>query len=271
MRASPVLYPDARADRFEAMPEIPKILHQTWRTADLPMPYAEWRAGWIAHHPSWSHRFYDDAAIHAFMVKRAPTWLPTFDALPSMIQRVDFFRYLAVYIDGGMYADVDMISYRSSEPLLAGQACVLAIENHISPWLQQRLGYKRPWQLANFVFAASPGHPLLEALLEDIARHAATPVLSDHHLQEITGPRLLTKIAYELAPETRGPIKVLPQINWNPPSVYPRIGPLDQRIYARHVCLGSWRTQRHWWQRPTEGRLGHHIRPPNPFASPLTI
>jgi inositol phosphorylceramide mannosyltransferase catalytic subunit len=265
------LPPDACADTFELMLEIPKILHQTWRTADLPMPYAKWRAGWIANHPGWNHRFYDDSAIRSFVTDRAPIWLSTFDALPSMIQRVDFFRYLAVYLDGGMYADVDMISYRSCEPLLAGAACVLGIENHVSTWLQRRLGYQRPWQLANFIFAATPGHPLLGSLLEDIARHATTPVMSDHHLQEITGPRLLTRITYVLAADARGPIRLLPQINWNPPAAYPRIGTLGRRIHARHVCVGSWRTQRHWWQRPTEGRLGYHIRPPNPFAEPLTI
>ena len=99
------------------------------------MRYAEWRAGWIANHPGWNHRFYDDSAIRSFVTDRAPTWLSTFDALPSMIQRVDFFRYLAVYLDGGMYADVDMISYRSCEPLLAGAACVLGIENHDGPSL----------------------------------------------------------------------------------------------------------------------------------------
>lgn len=265
------LPPVACADTFKLMSEIPKILHQTWRTADLPMPFAKWRAGWITNHPGWKHRFYDDSAIRDFITGRAPTWLSTFDALPSMIQRVDFFRYLAVYLDGGMYADIDMISYRSCEPLLAGATCVLGIENHVSSWLQRKLGYERPWQLANFIFAAIPGHPLLGALLEDIARHAATPVVSDHHLQEITGPRLLTRIAYDLPAYTRDPIKLLPQINWNPPAPYPGIGPLGRRIHARHVCLGSWRTQRHWWLRPTEGRLGHHIRPPNPFAVPLTI
>jgi inositol phosphorylceramide mannosyltransferase catalytic subunit len=247
--------------------EIPKILHQTWRTVDLPSPYAEWRAGWIANHPGWTHRLYDDAAMQRIITSRAPQWLSTFDTLPQMIQRVDFFRYLAIYLDGGMYADIDMISYRSCEPLLAGATCVLGIENHISSQLQQKLGYQRPWQLANFIFAATPGHPLLAALLEAIAMRATTPVTRDHDIQEITGPRLLTRVAYLLPADVRGPIRLLPQINWNPPSAYPRIGPLAQRMHARHVCSGSWRSNRHWWQRPTEGRLGHHIRPPNPFAA----
>jgi inositol phosphorylceramide mannosyltransferase catalytic subunit len=247
--------------------EIPKILHQTWRTAELPSPYAEWRAGWIANHPDWTHRLYDDADMRRVVADRASQWLSTFDTLPRMIQRADFFRYLAVYLDGGMYADIDMISYLPCDPLLKGASCVLGIENHISTPLQRRLGYQRPWQLANFIFAAAPGHPLLAALLETIAARAATPVANDHDVQEITGPRLLTRIAYAVPANVRGPIRVLPQINWNPPRAYPRVGPLAPRMHARHLCSGSWRTRPHWWQRPAEGRLGFHIRPPNPFAA----
>jgi mannosyltransferase OCH1-like enzyme len=246
---------------------IPGILHQLWSTIDLPPAYAKWRAGWIANHPGWIHRLYDDDAMRRITADRAPQWLATFDALPRMIQRVDFFRYLVVYLDGGMYADIDMVSYRASEKLLAGASCVLGIENHISRELQQKLDYERPWQLANFIFAAAPEHPLFAALLEAIARQATTKVESDHHVQEITGPRLLTRIAYSLPFDARGPIRLLPQINWNPPSIYPRVGPIARQMYARHLCLGSWRTSRHWWQRPAEGRLGHHIRPPNPFAA----
>ncbi|MBU6461264.1 MAG: hypothetical protein KGK01_07345 [Bradyrhizobium sp.] len=248
-------------------PPIPTILHQLWRTADLPPAFAKWRAGWIACHPTWSHRLYDDEAMRRTTADRAPQWLATFDALPRVIQRADFFRYLIVYLDGGMYADIDMVCYHPNNKLLADASCVLGTENHISTYLQQKLNYQRPWQLANFIFAAAPEHPLFAALLEAIARKATRTVESDHHVQEITGPRLLTRIAYDLPADVRGSIRLLPQINWNPPSIYPRIGPIARRTYARHLCVGSWRTLRFWWQQPAEGRLGHHIRPPNPFAT----
>ena len=246
---------------------IPSILHQLWRTAQLPSPLAEWRAGWVSNHPTWSHRLYDDAGMRRITADRAPQWLATFDALPRMIQRADFFRYLVIYLDGGMYADIDMVCYQPNDELLADASCVLGTENHISRHLQKELNYERPWQLANFVFAAVPEHPLFAAILEAIARDATTKIESDHQVQEITGPRLLTRIVYKLPPNIRGPIRVLPQINWNPPSIYPKIRPIARRMYARHLCLGSWRTSPHWWQRPASGRLGHHIRPPNPFAA----
>jgi hypothetical protein len=161
---------------------------------DLPPPYAEWRAGWIAnHHPDWTHRLYDEAAIRHVLADRAPQWLPTFDTFPRMIQRVDFFRYLIIYVDGGLYADVDMISYLPCDPLLKKASCALSIENHLGKHLQTKLGYQQPWQLANFVLAAVPGHPFFAPLLKEIARSAAMAAPNDDCVEDISGPRMLTR------------------------------------------------------------------------------
>jgi inositol phosphorylceramide mannosyltransferase catalytic subunit len=248
-------------------PEIPAILHQTWRTTELPSPFAEWRAGWIANHPDWSHRFYSDAAIRRVISDRAPQWLQTFETLPRMIQRVDFFRYLILYLDGGLYADIDMICYLPCDPLLKGASCVLSIENYLGKYFQTKFGYQQPWQLANFVLAARPNHPFLAALLEKIARLAATPIPNDDCVEDITGPRMLTRLACSMKRENRGAITILPQINFNPPVFYPRIGPLVPQIYARHVCSGSWRTGSVSWRRPWREWLGPRGQLPNPFAT----
>ena len=245
------------------MSRIPAILHQTWRTADLPMPFAAWRIGWIKRHPDWDHRLYDDGSIRRTICDRAPRWLPTYEALPRAIQRVDFFRYLIVYLDGGLYADIDTVSYLPCDPLLDGENCVLGIELHLHRHLQEELSYNQPWQLANFIFAAAPGHPLFGTLIEAIARAARTPARDDEIVQEVTGPRMLTRVVQKLPKQEARSIRILPQVAWNAPWAYPRLGPLARRIYARHACFGSWRTQN-----PVAQRLwrGVRYRWPNPFA-----
>src|SRR5262245_10095931 len=107
---------------------IPHILHQTWQTEELPPHFARWRAGWRALHPHWEHRFYTDSDIARIIADRAPQWRATFEALTIPIQRVDFFRYLIVYLDGGVYADLDMVCYRANDVLLDGATCVLGVE-----------------------------------------------------------------------------------------------------------------------------------------------
>jgi inositol phosphorylceramide mannosyltransferase catalytic subunit len=232
---------------------IPRILHQTWRTAELPQPFKAWRAGWMAHHPDWEHRLYDDDLIYRTIADRAPQWLSIYRALPRAIQRADFFRYVIVFLDGGLYADIDTVSYRASDELLGKSSCVLGTEMRVSRESQALFGYSQPLQFANFIFAAAPRHPFLEAVIEEIARVAARPIINDDSIQETTGPRMFTRVAYSVMQIHRISITILPRINWNAPLQLPRIGPLADCIYARHLCFGSWRTENVAWRRFARG------------------
>ncbi|MGH6982000.1 MAG: glycosyltransferase family 32 protein [Stellaceae bacterium] len=246
--------------------DIPKILHQTWRSADLPPRFARWRQSWLDLHPHWEQRFYDDAAIYRVVADRAPDLLPVFEALERPIARVDLFRYVIVHLDGGLYADMDMEPYRASDPLLDGSGCVLSIEARIGRRYQTLLGYSQPWQIANCIFAAAPGHPFLAALIERIAQTATAPVRRDADVEDMTGPRMLTRLLYGLPAARRGVLCVLPQIHWMAPWEYPRVGPLARLIYARHATSGTWRDAAaaplSW-----RDRLIARNRLPNPFSN----
>jgi hypothetical protein len=39
---------------------IPRIIHQTWKTADVPPRFAAWRESWARLHPGWQHRLWTD-------------------------------------------------------------------------------------------------------------------------------------------------------------------------------------------------------------------
>jgi hypothetical protein len=105
------------------------------------------------------------------------------------------------------------------------------------------LGYKHSWQLANFILAVAPAPSTVHRAARGDAERTIVPIVSDHDVLKTTGPRLLTRVVYALPAGTRGPIRILQQINWNPPGAYPRIGPLAQRIHARRACSGNWRSK----------------------------
>jgi len=243
---------------------IPHILHQTWRSAQLPRPFADWRAAWRNLHPHWQHRFYDDADIRCLIAGRAPWLLSTHDRLPRQIQRVDLFRYLIVFLDGGLYADIDMIPYQTIDPLLDGASCVLCVEHKVRRYRQRRLGYRIPWQLGTSIFAAAPNHPFLAELIERIAEKATTRVSADDDVLQSTGPYMFSRTAYDLPSSRRGAVRILPQITWMPPAEYPRVGFLRRRIYTRHAATGVWRSAPRWVT------MWHHLKEwnrwPNPFA-----
>ena len=205
------------------------------------------------------------------MTSARPICCAVFEAFSHPILRVDLFRYLIVYLDGGLYADLDMEPYLPSDPLLTGASCVLSVEARIGARYQKMIGYRQPWQIANCIFAAAPEHPFFGELIEHIARGASEPAGDSGNVEDITGPRLLTRLIYRLPAARRGAVRILPQIHWMAPWEYPRIGPLRRLIYARHAAAGTWRSGAQRTRQTLLDRLIARNRLPNPFATAIPV
>ncbi|MBN8557765.1 MAG: glycosyltransferase [Proteobacteria bacterium] len=94
---------------------IPRIIHQTYRDADVPEALRAGIAELRAMNPGWEYRFYDDAAVADFIRHEFP---PEFYRAYCRINpiygpaRADFFRYLVVYRYGGVYLDLKSATTR---------------------------------------------------------------------------------------------------------------------------------------------------------------
>ena len=55
---------------------IPKIIHQTFNSRDIPRKYARYREGLTELHPGWEYKFYDDEACRQAVERHFPEFLP---------------------------------------------------------------------------------------------------------------------------------------------------------------------------------------------------
>lgn len=250
---------------------IPRIVHQTWRTKALPPEFARFRASWIARHPQWEHRLYDDAECRAVVQSVGGAWPDVYARLPTDIQRADVFRYLIIHRHGGVYADIDMECYRAIDGLLEGAEAVFAIEAHLTERRRRRLGYREPRQLANCVFAAAPGNGVLGELLGHIGRLGPSDVRADGDVEDSTGPRMLTRLFESLPSADRARVRLLPQVLLLPPTL-PRALEHWVAPYARHHFAGTWKRDpppaRSLWQRWIERDVVPPLRPSLRFDTP---
>ena len=233
---------------------IPQTLHQTWPTRTLPPQLARWQRSWKRHNPTWQLHFYDDQACLAFVESTCPEFQSLYQGFPYAIQRADFFRYLVLYHKGGLYADLDMECLRPLGDLRC--QVILTVEAHLTRRRQQELGYRHPYQIANCILAAVPGHWFLQRLIESVAHQASRPFHTDDEIEESTDPRLLTRLYFALPEAEQQQIALLPQICWMAPTLYPNWWPLNLQMTARHHFLGSWKQpakprslQRRWIER----------------------
>lgn len=242
---------------------IPAIIHQTWKSLHFPKDVALLKQGWERLNPSFEHRFYEDAGCRKVVAEVFPDYIDDYDRLPVPVMRADVFRYAVVYRDGGVYADMDMECLKPIGSLLHLGGCVLSEEAHLGTVRQKELGYQRPIQIANCIFAAVPRHAFFRAAFEramDLFRAHSDP--QEISVEDVTGPRMLTRLYEKFTDED---VTVLPQIVLMAPLDYPNIWPLNQHMHARHRTFGTWKSEgvRQSFMR----KIIERNRPPNPMPT----
>jgi inositol phosphorylceramide mannosyltransferase catalytic subunit len=168
---------------------IPPTLHQTWKTWPLPPRQQALAETWRRAHRHWHWRCWTDADNLALVDAHYPQLGALYREYPYPIQRVDMIRYLILHRYGGVYADLDLECFRSIEDLLHGHACLLSLESQVHSAIHRTVRI-----VSNAFMAATPGHPLFEAVIEDLCTHRSPETKPDRIVLDTTGPMMLTRV-----------------------------------------------------------------------------
>lgn len=211
---------------------IPKLLHQTAKTHELPAECVRYVAKLKALHPDWTYRLWTDRDNLELVTTRVPELLDVYTRLPKNIMRADVIRYVLMYTHGGLYLDTD---YEMLKPF------DMTDHDIVLPWeITDERG--TPTRVANAVFASAPGHPFWRMLIDDLIAHP--PLAADVDVIDTTGPVFVTRM-YHRARAAGMEIFTPAREVFNP--VTPRLKREYNAIVARgvsygiHHCLGSWR------------------------------
>jgi mannosyltransferase OCH1-like enzyme len=154
----------------------PKIIHQTWKQKDLPKKFQEAVETWKKKNPDFAYRFYDDADCRNFISQKFPQFIETYDNLEKPVEKADMFRYLIIYEEGGVYADIDTYCH-SPLSLFFDSSKMKDAELFVGRELQHNkaLGLDVKDQFLQWFFAAKPRQPTLLLIAEEIEKRAANP------------------------------------------------------------------------------------------------
>jgi len=199
---------------LEMSSRIPRQIHQTYHSAQLPTALAQNAGNIRALNPTWAYNLYDDEAVATFIREEYGSRVlrlflridPRYGAA-----RADLFRYLLVYKVGGVYLDIKSGLERPLDDVIREEDKYL-----LSHWPQDPSEPQSGWgrfqgfpDLAHMPrggfqqwhVAAAAGHPFLRAViirvLKSIAGYHAPKVGSGYvGVFRTTGP-----VAYTLAIE----------------------------------------------------------------------
>lgn len=256
------------------MTPIPKRIIQTDRSADLPLLAKAASTSIRLLNPDYEYMFFDDGQVEEFVDAEFPQYRAVFNSFSERIQRYDFFRYLAVYHFGGFYFDTDVHLAVGLDDLLAF-GCVFPFE-HLTRLKFFHTHYGMDWEIGNYAFGASPGHPFLGAILANCVRAQEEPEWSleilksiprmfrdDYYPLSTTGPAMVTRTLAEY-PAACDEVNIL-----FPDDVCDAAGWYCFGAYGVHLQHGTWRnrkgllrsiSQRRWESMASNALLGDSLK-----------
>jgi inositol phosphorylceramide mannosyltransferase catalytic subunit len=167
---------------------IPKLLHQTWKTENVPEVWREFALSWRKFHSSWDYRLWTDEANREFVAENYSSLLDVYDSYSYGIQRADVIRYCLLHHFGGVYADLDIECLEPIDKLVAEGEFIAVLEP-----AEQGAWLGKTSLFSNAFMASRPGHPFLSAVLEWLARDRVQG-LTHRDVLATTGPLMLDEV-----------------------------------------------------------------------------
>ena len=176
--------------------KIPKIIMQTWIDNDIPDKWKCSPKSIKKMMPDWEYVLMTDKDNRKFVKKHFPDFLKYYDGFPHNIQRADAIRYMWLYVNGGIYMDLDFEVLHPIDSLFTSDIDVyLVSSSNIGSYL------------TNSFMASKPGCKLwldcIEAMKKPLPFYCAGKHLV---VMNSTGPIMLTnvvtksKIVYGMLP-----------------------------------------------------------------------
>lgn len=183
---------------------IPKKIYQSWKTKELTPKMNEIVKKTKEQNPEYEYELWDDKDCRAFLLEHfGENYANAFDVLIPGAFKCDFWRYAVLYINGGVYMDMDMtpaVPFR--EILRDNDKFVSIVDMHHM--------FRPGCAIYQAFIACVPKHPVMLYSLQLSFYNIVSRLYEVFTSLSITGP-VVTGIAMNLY--------------WNKPKTYDEIFP----------------------------------------------
>jgi mannosyltransferase OCH1-like enzyme len=215
--------------------QIPKTMAHIW--IGPLQPPLEYMRSWQALNPDWAYRLYDNAFVRERRFRNQPL-IDEYLKRAEYAGAADLIRYELLDAFGGFIAEADAVCERPIAPLFETGSLFTVYENEFVRG-----------QLVSPILAATPGHPFVRALIEELGKLRPEELGSPW---QSTGNLFVAQMIARLQPE----ITIFPSHYFIPEHytgvVYDGPGPVyarqlfgtTRKAYAAVGVLGRYRERR---------------------------
>ena len=141
---------------------IPRIIHQTYFeeiTKETFPQLVRLQNTWKAS--GWEYRFYSDDTAREYIRTHYPErFVSVFDTLLPGAYKADFFRYLVLFKEGGIYADIDVMLDANLDQFITPDLAFFAPIDSVGVYADES------FCLWNGLIGSAPAHPALANAIE---------------------------------------------------------------------------------------------------------
>ncbi|WAR63846.1 hypothetical protein PtB15_16B5 [Puccinia triticina] len=213
---------------------VPKIIHQTWKTDQIPDRWIPVRESCVSAHESWEYMLWTDKSGRELIEREYLWFLPIYDGYRYPIQRADAVRYFILHHYGGVYMDLDIGCIRPMDSLLRFDLI-----------LPQTV----PVGISNDLMFSAKGHPFMDFIIHRLGQFDHDYRLNYATVMFSTGPMALSALlnlfrrspSFGLTPgmPAFGPVRILPPKLYGKNLAAPQPSPGP---YFTHYYGSSWHT-----------------------------
>jgi mannosyltransferase OCH1-like enzyme len=162
---------------------IPKIIHQTWKTQNVPDEWKNAVYSCKTINKGYKHIIWTHESMNKFVKKYYPDFYKMYKSYKYDIQRCDAFRYFVLYKYGGIYLDMDIICNQKLNNFLHYDL-VLARSSNIET------------SFSNAFFMGVPNHFFFKYCIDHLSENINNYQYFGKHLHVMysTGPAFLTNM-----------------------------------------------------------------------------
>lgn len=162
---------------YDTQAKFPGYIWQLWKHGlnddRFDATFRDGQAQWAVRNPGFVHELFNDDTAYAtikHLYGHVPAVVEAYEALPEVILKMDFFRYLILFAKGGVYADVDTFPLQpvpnwipeNVSPTELGLIVAVGSDSTSANWREQS---HRRLEFGNFVIQSKPGHPVLREVI----------------------------------------------------------------------------------------------------------
>ncbi len=136
---------------------IPKVIYQTWKTQNIHKNIHKLHNKMLKINSDYEHIIYTDDQMFDFVKSNYDKDVFNyFERINNIVSRADFWRYLILYKNGGVYLDIDSIINKDlSELVDDNDEAVITAEKNENCYVQWSLIYNK-------------NHPILEKTIDNL-------------------------------------------------------------------------------------------------------